>query len=217
MSADPNQPPPQPGASAPLQFDKAEFTAPVSMQCAICKGPITGDFYQVNGHNVCPACRQQVEAQQGSIPGNSRFPIALAAGLGAAAVGVVVWLAVRMLSGAAWGIVAVAVGWMVGYAVRWGARGRGGTQYQVLAVILTYCAIAAAEAPYFLPRNPAPADYFRAFAEGATAPFVGGAGNILWWIIIFIGLQQAWQMNRNVGLQISGPFSARQPVPPAAP
>jgi hypothetical protein len=217
MNPDPNQPSSTPPTTdAPLQFEKAEFKEAVGINCAMCKAPVSGEFYQINGHNVCPACKQKAESQSSGSAVGSRFAIAFAAGLGAAAVGVFVWWAVRVLSGGAWGIVAVAVGWMVGYAVRWGARARGGVAYQLLAVVLTYCAIAAAEAQYFLPRHPDASDYVRAFVEGATAPFSGGAGNILWWIIIFIGLQQAWQMNREARLQISGPFSARQSSPPAA-
>jgi hypothetical protein len=41
------------------------------------------------------------------------------------------------------GIVAILVGFMVGKAVRKGSGNRGGAGYQVLAVLITYCCIAA--------------------------------------------------------------------------
>jgi hypothetical protein len=45
------------------------------------------------------------------------------------------------------GIVAILIGYMVGYAVRKGARGRGGLRFQVLAVALTYASVALAYTP----------------------------------------------------------------------
>jgi hypothetical protein len=45
------------------------------------------------------------------------------------------------------GIVAILIGYMVGYAVRKGAGGRGGRRFQILAVALTYASVALAYAP----------------------------------------------------------------------
>ena len=44
-------------------------------------------------------------------------------------------------------MVAIVVGILVGYAVRWGARGRGGWVYQALAVLLTYGSIVVTYIP----------------------------------------------------------------------
>ena len=45
------------------------------------------------------------------------------------------------------------------------------------------------------------------FAFACAAPFLAGAQNFMGWIIIAIGLYQAWKMNRRVRLEVSGPFS----------
>ena len=72
---------------------------------------------------------------------------ALGAGLGAAFIGSLVYFLVSALTGYEFGLIAIAVGWGVGMAVRWGSNGRGGKGYQVLAVALTYLAIVSAYIP----------------------------------------------------------------------
>jgi hypothetical protein len=64
-------------------------------------------------------------------------------GLGAGLLGALIWLAVRRIAHLEIGLIALLVGYMVGKAVRKGSGGRGGRGYQVLAVVLTYCCIAA--------------------------------------------------------------------------
>ena len=46
------------------------------------------------------------------------------------------------------GIVAIAIGYMVGYAIRLATAGRGGRRFQVLAVVLTYWAVGLAYVPF---------------------------------------------------------------------
>jgi hypothetical protein len=45
------------------------------------------------------------------------------------------------------GLVAIAIGYMVGYAIRKGAGGRGGRRFQVVALLLTYWAVGLAYLP----------------------------------------------------------------------
>ena len=45
------------------------------------------------------------------------------------------------------GLVAIAIGYMVGYSVRRGSRGWGGRRYQVLALLLTYYSVGLAYFP----------------------------------------------------------------------
>src|SRR5205085_4370131 len=83
-------------------------------------------------------------------PGGSRFSRGLrATGLGllAAAAGCLLYFAVAAITGREFGVVAIAVGLMVGEAVRRGSRGRGGWAYQTLAVALTYLAIVSTYVP----------------------------------------------------------------------
>src|SRR5207237_4415003 len=68
-------------------------------------------------------------------------------GLGAGIVGAAIYYAVIALANLEIGIVAILIGYMVGYAVRRGAGGRGGRRFQALAVALTYLSIAFAYAP----------------------------------------------------------------------
>ena len=53
------------------------------------------------------------------------------------------------------------------------------------------------------------------FALAFAAPFLGGLENIMGIIIIFIGLYEAWKINRRVPLVINGPY--RVGAKPAAP
>jgi hypothetical protein len=214
MNPDPNKTPPD----TALQFDKAEFKQAATLQCAVCKAPIAGEFYQINGQTVCPSCRQRAESELGGGSSATRFAMATGAGIVAAAGGVVLHWAVRLFVGGIWGLTTIAAAWMVGYAVRWGSRAKGGLPYQLLSVFLTYCSFAASQAHYFLPRDRGQndfLDYLTAFQQAAALPFTSGRAIFLW-IIIAIALQQAWQMNRGMKLQISGPFLAGQPSPPAA-
>jgi hypothetical protein len=51
-------------------------------------------------------------------------------------------------------------------------------------------------------------------AVAYAAPFLAGAQNIIGLVIIFLGLLQAWRMNKKVHLQINGPFRVGQGPPP---
>jgi hypothetical protein len=68
-------------------------------------------------------------------------------GLLAGLAGAALWYAVRKISGYELGIIAIAVGLMVGLAVRKGSKGRGGWFYQALAIALTYSSVCAQYVP----------------------------------------------------------------------
>jgi hypothetical protein len=68
-------------------------------------------------------------------------------GLGAGVVGAIIYYAVIAITNFEIGIVAILIGYMVGYAVHKGAGARGARRFQVLAVVLTYLSIALAYAP----------------------------------------------------------------------
>jgi hypothetical protein len=69
------------------------------------------------------------------------FVRAGAFGVAAAIAGAALYYAVIAITKYEIGLVAIAIGYMVGYAVRAGARGRGGRRLQVLAVVLTYVSV----------------------------------------------------------------------------
>jgi hypothetical protein len=75
------------------------------------------------------------------------FAIAALFGLGAALAGAAIYYAVIAITHFEIGLVAILIGYMVGYAVRRGAGGRGGLRYQILAAVLTYTAVGVAYTP----------------------------------------------------------------------
>ena len=133
----------QPSAGdEPLQFDKAEVAFSGLRVCASCQGRFDREYFEAGGKFICPACA--------GILADDRTAYLLRAalfGAGAALVGTLVWFLVIKLSGSEFGLIAIAVGLFVGFAVRYGARGRGGARYQALAMALTYFSITASYVP----------------------------------------------------------------------
>lgn len=123
--------------------------------CAACKQPIAGEYYQVQNHVICPACASKIEAgRQAAKPAPLLQAIMLRAviyGAGAALAGCLLYAAVLAM-GVQIGIVALAVGWMVGKAIGYASYGVGGRSQQILAVALTYFAISTSFIPalYFI-------------------------------------------------------------------
>jgi hypothetical protein len=141
-------------AGETLQFDRvvtdpggAEVPRSPAVVCAGCKEGIQTQYYDVNGNALCGTCRSAVSAAAETPTG--MLPILKAAGLGAGAgiVGASVYYGVIAIAHLEIGIVAILIGYMVGYSVRKGADGRGGRRFQVLAAVLTYCSVALAYAP----------------------------------------------------------------------
>jgi hypothetical protein len=136
----------------PLQFERAELQEPAAaeaqgVQCAFCQTPIHSVYFDLNGQTACDACRLQAEAELRTRPGVRGFLRSLAAGFGAAVLGSAIYYGVRELTGYEVGLISILVGFMVGGAVRWGARGKGGWVYQTLAIGLTYLAIVSTYIP----------------------------------------------------------------------
>jgi hypothetical protein len=219
-----------------LQFDRADFdgSASASAPCAACGQTIWGLYYAANGKVLCERCKTALDqaASQGSSAG--RFLKATVCGVGAGAVGSGIWYAVRAATGYEVGIIAVAVGFMVGAAVRKGSSGRGGWRYQALAMFLTYASIVSAYVPDIVaeirkmgeakavtgaspdPAGEAPQPGGRGllglavaivflFALAFAAPFLGGVQNIMGIVIIGIGVYEAWKLNKRQVLEITGP------------
>ena len=133
----------------PLQFDVAESStssdAPHHAQCHGCGQPIRDTYYEVNGSIVCASCRIGLERPQGT---RSRRALKAALfGTLAAIGGSLLYFAVAALTGREFLLVALAVGFLVGAAVRKGSGGRGGWAYQTLAMALTYLAIVSTYVP----------------------------------------------------------------------
>lgn len=203
-------------ATDDLQFDRAESTTSTGaeMACSVCRQPISDAYYTANGATVCGTCRGRLEADLINRPGN--FPKAIGLGAGAAVLGAVLYYAVAAITGYEVGLVAIAVGWLVGRALQLASAGRGGRQYQILAVALTYLSVATA---YFgLARRTldggAPwltqLQYLFALPiASAIGSLPGGAISLF---ILFIGLHQAWRMTGSATVDFLGPFQVRRPT-----
>jgi hypothetical protein len=125
-----------------LQFDRVEYAStPTATTCANCRQPIVQSYYEVNGKLICSRCHEAL-AQGSDGSRGLRVGRALIAGFGAAVLGAVVWWGVRKLTGYEVGLISIGIGIAVGKAVRWGSQQRGGWAYQLLAVLLTYSAVA---------------------------------------------------------------------------
>lgn len=131
-----------------LQFTTVEPVAAADQAaqgpaCVACHRPIASTYYAVGDKLVCPDCRDRNAAALGGGSRFGRLSRATVFGIIAGVIGAAIWFAVRRTTGKEFGLIALVVGLLVGVAVRAGSHGRGGRGYQILAVALTYCAIAA--------------------------------------------------------------------------
>jgi predicted lipid-binding transport protein (Tim44 family) len=129
------------------QFRKAEYAgAQTSEQCRICSQPVGATYYRVNGALSCSNCAAQAKAAS---PGDSHsnFMRGLLFGIGGAILGLIVYSTFSIATGIEIGYVSLAVGFIVGKAVKMGSNGLGGSRYQIAAVILTYAAVSMAAVP----------------------------------------------------------------------
>jgi hypothetical protein len=154
----PNQSDTSDASIGSLDFERADKVSHSASACAQCATPITDRYFTLGSHVLCESCH--LAFQNAKAPGNaaSRLFGAAALGTGAAAIGCALWMLVTELTGYEIGLIAIAVGYLVGMAVHVGARRMGGVAYQLLAVFLTYSAIVMTYVPMI-------ADQFMA-AEG---------------------------------------------------
>lgn len=142
-----------PGADD-LQFDRAVDASAASVGsvvCSKCNAPIRMYYYHVDGETACSTCKLSIERASGG-PGKSGPGMlkAVLYGLGAAIVGAMIYYAVMEYLDLEIGVVAILIGFMVGYAIRNATASQGGRKFQILAAALTYFAVALAYAPFSL-------------------------------------------------------------------
>ena len=202
-----------PGGQAAVGAWPAAAEAPagaVASSCAMCQGALHNEYWASAGQTLCVSCAQRVRLHNQGKGGLGGFIKAAAYGAGAAVLGSAIYYLVS-LSGFEFGLIAILVGFMVGHAVRTGSGGYGGVSFQVLAVLLTYMAIACNAVPSVLRAltegaPPAAADYVIAIMFSLWAPFIDPVENIMGIIIIAIGLWEAWKVNRRVTVDLAGPY-----------
>jgi hypothetical protein len=146
-------------ASSDLQFDRVVSASNTQdtpdrsgVHCESCHSAIATEYFQVNGHVCCGRCRTAIEAAAEPPQGVWPFAVAASIGFAAALAGAAIYWAVLALAHLEIGLVAILIGYMVGTAVRRGAGMRGGLRFQILAVLLTYGAVALAYTPVVVKR-----------------------------------------------------------------
>ena len=208
-------PPIPPPASPSPEFAPVEFDASAAdvltkgTSCASCDQDIRAIYYEAAGKVICPSCRGELEAHISPTGGRAgRFGRAFVFGLMAAAAGAALYYLIRAITGYEIGLVAVLVGFMVGKAVFFGSGRRGGRRYQVLAVGLTYSAMALTYAPIAMERG---------LVVVFALPILVGVSSIISVFILGFALVQAWQMNKAVDISITGPYRITAPSPATTP
>lgn len=134
---------------AELAFDHAEFASQedAAPACSLCKRVLGSNYFTINGAIACDDCHHLISSQVKESKGARAFLRAAAFGVAAAVGGSIAWYAVAKITGMEIGLLAIAVGYAVGKAVRHGARGPGARRYQALAMLLTYLSITGSYVP----------------------------------------------------------------------
>lgn len=127
------------------QFDTAEFqTAPD--HCEYCNQPVGTTYYRVGPKMACVGCAERFKSEAPKEPSGA-FMRALMFGSGAALLGLIIYSTVGIVTGFNIGYVSLAVGWIIGKAMKKGSGGFGGRKYQITAVLLTYAAVSVSAVP----------------------------------------------------------------------
>jgi len=219
MSSSPSDP------SDELQFQTVEPVHPgVSLtsgrSCVVCRRPIQSMYFAVRDKTLCPDCARMVQAGP---PGSqvARFMKALTYGSVAALAGAVVWGAIEYFSGYEVGIVAVALGFITGKAVRKGSGGRGGRGYQITAVLLSYTSIALAHIPIVYSALGNAATRHPSHRSGPlhdllvaiftvlvsfAVPVLTARENPIGLLLVGFALWEAWKFTRFYPIPLTGPY-----------
>lgn len=131
-----------------LRFDQ-RAPGSGSPTCGRCQRTISSAYFEVNGHVVCASCKAALQQGAGG-NGATRLLRAAGFGMGGALVGAGIYYAILAATGYEIGLVAIAVGWLVGRGVQKGSHGVGGWAYQGMAVGLTYLAIVSTYIPFIV-------------------------------------------------------------------
>lgn len=129
------------------QFGTAEYAGvPGTERCQFCHQPIGTTYYRVNNAMACAGCAEQARF---SLPSDSggKYMRGLMFGVGGAILGLIIYATFEIATGWIIGYVSLAVGYIVGKAIKMGSRGAGGRKYQITAAVLTYAAVSLAAVP----------------------------------------------------------------------
>jgi hypothetical protein len=204
------------GESQTPQFATAEYASGRSnVTCAACRQPVGGSYFKVKGNPVCAACTDEIRAK---MPRDSHgaFARALVFGIAGALIGLALYVIFAVATGLIIGWVSLAVGFIVGKAMRLGSRGVGGRRYQMAAVLLTYFAVSMSAVPIAIEQAHSQLIInSRVVAElaiaGIASPILDlrdPAHGLIGLIILFVGMRFAWRFTAAPTLNVSGPYTA---------
>src|SRR5882762_6494680 len=135
-----------PGSSTP-QFGTAEYKSSSGPdRCKSCDTTLTSRYFRINGALACENCAERLKQL---VPKDSRqaFVRGIVFGLGGAFLGLILYAAFGIITGLVIGYLSLAVGYIVGKAIKMGSGGMGGRRYQIAAALLTYAAVSMAAIP----------------------------------------------------------------------
>jgi len=172
--------------------------------CSICGSVLSGKAYLVESKLACANCATAAGVGPRA-DDHAAFAQGLLFGIGAALLGLAFYATFTIVTHFYIGYVALAVGWLVGKAIKTGSGGVGGLRYQISAVLLTYAAISLAEIPIIMARviqqgggdidwaGMAP----KLILWGIASPFLelgDGFFGIIGLVILFVGIRFAWRI-----------------------
>src|SRR5262245_3949848 len=114
-----------------LQFDRVGTgagpgEASTGVVCSGCQTMLTSEYFQINGKPFCENCRRTIEAQVATPRSVGALLKSGLFGFGAAIAGGLGYFIFVSVTGYELSLITIFVGYMVGFAVRKGAKGRGG-------------------------------------------------------------------------------------------
>src|ERR1700742_2476965 len=134
------------GKTAP-QFGTAEYAGGAGAErCATCNQSLGSQYYRVNGATTCNYCGEQALLRKPQ-DAHQIFVRGLMFGIGGAILGIILYAGFGIVTGLMLGYISLAVGWIVGKAIKKGTNGIGGRRYQIAAVLLTYSAVSLSAIP----------------------------------------------------------------------
>jgi len=151
--------------SSTPQFGTAEYkSASGPDRCKSCQQELSGAYFRINGLLACEKCTRQLQAQTPRDT-HAAYVRGILFGVGGAIAGLILYSAFGIATGIRLGYIALAVGWLVGAAIKKGSNGIGGRRYQIAAVTLTYAAVSLSAIPvgiYYILKEKNPVQISRA-------------------------------------------------------
>jgi hypothetical protein len=193
-----------------LDFDRASYASPAgaSTTCAACKSAITDQYWTLRGQILCSTCRGQARQALERSEAASSFAKALVMGSLTALVCGIGYAVFVALTGIQFGLITIGIAYVVAKVVRQASAGLSGRKFQVLAVLLTYCASCLG--------------YFSALWNHGDVvwqrtpilfalPVLTATKAPIGLVIVVLGLWEAWRRARPIVLTVDGPFTVQRP------